>query len=74
MCQIPNNKITPRTPTATPILIPNVDVDEDEEEESSDANPFNDMGGGHVGIGGLHDQGTGTVMSGGKGVSCDGGG
>jgi len=74
LCQIANSKIIPRTPTATPIPIPNVDVDEDEEEEESDDNPFDDVGGGHVGIGGLHDQGTGTVGSGGEGVSSDGGG
>jgi hypothetical protein len=75
LCQIANNIINPKTPTATPIMIPNVDVDEEEEPSSSDDNPFDDIGGGHIGIGGLHDQGVpGTVGYGGEGVSSDGGG
>lgn len=71
MCQIANNKRTPRTPAATPITMPNVDV---EEEESSDDNLSDDIGGGHVSIGGLCDQGTGIVGYGFEGVSGDGGG
>lgn len=51
--------------------MPNVDV---EEEESSDDNLSDDIGGGHVSIGGLCDQGTGIVGYGFEGVSGDGGG
>lgn len=70
---MPNAKIIPRTPTVTPTMMPNFAVDVDEEESSSwyEIPLAFDVGGGHVGIGGVHDQG--TVGSGGDGVSGGGG-
>lgn len=67
---MPNAKIIPRTPTVTPTMMPNFAVDVDEEESSSwyEIPLAFDVGGGHVGIGGVHDQGTvGSGVAGGGG-------
>ena len=50
---MPYNKISPKTPTKTPTMMPKVDVDEDE-SESSNVDEKYDVGGGYVGKGGVH--------------------
>ena len=35
LCQMPYNKISPKTPTKTPMMMPKVDVEEDEDESSN---------------------------------------
>ncbi|CAJ1932504.1 unnamed protein product [Sphenostylis stenocarpa] len=57
--QMPNSKMSPTTPTETPMMMPKVveeEEDEDESESSSDGEK-NDVGGGNVGKDGVHDQG-----------------
>ena len=59
MYQIPTNKIIPTTPTETPMMMPKVDVDDEDESRASSDDEENEVGGGNVGKGGVHDQGSG---------------
>lgn len=61
------NKIIPKTPTETPMMMPKVDDDDEEEDDWSNDDESN-VGGWYVGKGGVHSgtDGSEGVPGGGK--------